>query len=61
MFSDTIFSFLTENRHRSRSLQKGEWSDQGERQTPGDGGASYSPVQGKNSISEEEKSACNQT
>lgn len=38
---------VIENRHSSCSLQEGEWPDQGERQTPGDGGASHSPVQGE--------------
>lgn len=37
---------LVENRHSSCPLQEGEWPDQGERQTPGDGGASHPPVQG---------------
>lgn len=38
---------FVENRHSSCPLQEGEWPDQGERQTPGDGGASHTPVQGK--------------
>lgn len=39
--------FVIENRHSSCSLQEGEWPDQGERQTPGDGGACHPPVQGE--------------
>lgn len=38
---------VTENRHSSCPLQEGEWPHQGERQTPGDGGASHPPVQGE--------------
>lgn len=38
---------FVENRHSSCPLQEGEWPDQGERQTPGDGGASHPPVQGE--------------
>lgn len=45
MVSDDV-SFI-ENRHSSCPLQEGEWPDQGERQTPGDGGAGHSPVQGE--------------
>lgn len=38
--------FLIENGHSSCPLQEGQWPDQGERQTPGDGGAFYTSVQG---------------
>lgn len=46
MVSDVDASVL-ENRHSRCPLQEGEWTDQGERQTPGYGGACHPPVQGE--------------
>lgn len=46
MVSDGDVSVI-ENCHSSCPLQEGQWSDQGERQTPGYGGARHPPVQGE--------------
>lgn len=41
-----MYFSLIENCNSCCSLQEGKWPDQGERQTPGDGGAFHTPVQG---------------